>query len=142
MDIEKEKLITPHGEYRKLKSFQTNVARASLGELRLDYEDFLRQKGLPMWKSDHPVLKRFKSRRCSTLEEVRQCAEEEKNQSLTKDRHHQSQTDTDTQNNGSVRECPCRSVPTSAIIANATLSILNLCCYLLDRQVSSSGRNL
>jgi hypothetical protein len=25
----------------------TNVARASLEELRLDYEDFLRQRGLP-----------------------------------------------------------------------------------------------
>ena len=28
----------------------TQVARASLEELKLDYEDFLRQKGLPKWK--------------------------------------------------------------------------------------------
>src|SRR5438093_7989794 len=27
----------------------TNVARASLEELRLDYEDFLRQRALPIW---------------------------------------------------------------------------------------------
>lgn len=27
----------------------TNVARASLEELRLDYEDYLRQNGLPLW---------------------------------------------------------------------------------------------
>ena len=27
----------------------TNVARASLEELLLDYEDFLRQRGLPLW---------------------------------------------------------------------------------------------
>src|SRR6201982_1142473 len=102
--IEKEPLITKHGGYRKLKSFQigqliydvtvrfcdryidrrsrthdqmvqaarsgvqniaegsqasgtskktelklTNVARASLDELRLDYEDFLRQRGLVPW---------------------------------------------------------------------------------------------
>ena len=101
---EPEKLIPPHGGYRKLKSFQvaqlaydvtvrfcdryieqrsrthdqmvqaarsgvqniaegsqasgtskktelklTNVARASLEELRLDYEDFLRQRGLAQW---------------------------------------------------------------------------------------------
>jgi restriction system protein len=31
-----------------------NVARASLDELLLDYEDFLRQRGLPMWDKDGP----------------------------------------------------------------------------------------
>jgi four helix bundle suffix protein len=31
-----------------------NVARASLDELLLDYEDFLRQRGLPMWDKDDP----------------------------------------------------------------------------------------
>src|SRR6266542_5924108 len=30
----------------------TNVARASLEELRLDYEDFLRQRGLRLWSKD------------------------------------------------------------------------------------------
>lgn len=30
------------------------VARASLEELLLDYEDFLRQKGLPTWDKQHP----------------------------------------------------------------------------------------
>jgi hypothetical protein len=29
-----------------------NVARASLDELLLDYEDFLRQRGLPAWSKD------------------------------------------------------------------------------------------
>jgi four helix bundle suffix protein len=32
----------------------TNVARASLGELLLDYEDFLRQRGLRQWAKDSP----------------------------------------------------------------------------------------
>jgi len=31
-----------------------NVARASLEELLLDYEDFLRQKGFNLWKKDSP----------------------------------------------------------------------------------------
>lgn len=31
-----------------------NVARASLEELLIDYEDFLRQRGLAQWKKDHP----------------------------------------------------------------------------------------
>jgi restriction system protein len=32
----------------------TNVARASLGELLLDYEDFLRQRGLHQWAMESP----------------------------------------------------------------------------------------
>ena len=32
----------------------TQMARASLEELRLDYEDFLRQRGLPLWPTDDP----------------------------------------------------------------------------------------
>ncbi len=49
----------------------TQVARASLEELKLDYEDFLRQRDLPMLKPEHPALMRFKKKRCSTLLEVR-----------------------------------------------------------------------
>ena len=33
----------------------TNVARASLEELRLDYEDFLRQRGLAQWDDCEPL---------------------------------------------------------------------------------------
>mgnify|MGYP001809719239 CR=1 FL=1 len=32
----------------------TNVARASLDELKLDYEDFLRHRNLPLWKRTDP----------------------------------------------------------------------------------------
>src|SRR3989337_1119458 len=42
------------GTSKKTELKLTNVARASLEELRLDYEDFLRQRGLRLWdKSDH-----------------------------------------------------------------------------------------
>jgi len=34
-----------------------NVARASLEELLLDYEDFLRQRNLPLWGKDHEQAK-------------------------------------------------------------------------------------
>ncbi len=30
------------------------MARASLEELLLDYQDFLRQRGLPLWDKNHP----------------------------------------------------------------------------------------
>lgn len=42
------------GTSKKTEIKLTNVARASLEELRLDYEDFLRQKGLPLWNYRDP----------------------------------------------------------------------------------------
>lgn len=38
----------------------TNVARASLGELLLDYEDFLRQRGLRQWDKNSPEALRIR----------------------------------------------------------------------------------
>ena len=37
-----------------------NVARASLDELLLDYEDFLRQRGLKQWEKDDPEARRVR----------------------------------------------------------------------------------
>ena len=127
------------GTSKKTELKLTNVARASLEELRLDYEDFLRQRGLGLWAPDHPALKRFKARRCATLEEVRDWVEEE--------RRGQTRTDKDKHGLGktgktSVRvgESPCASVPSSAeLVANAALSLLNLSCYLLDRQLKAQA---
>lgn len=39
---------------KKMELKLTGVARASLEELRLDYEDFLRQRRLPQWTKDSP----------------------------------------------------------------------------------------
>ena len=36
----------------------TNVARASLEELREDYEDFLRERQLPLWEKTHQCARR------------------------------------------------------------------------------------
>lgn len=38
----------------------TNVARASLEELPIDYQDFLRSNKLKMWEKDHPYVKRLR----------------------------------------------------------------------------------
>lgn len=40
------------GTSKKFELKLTSVARASLEELRLDYEDFLRQRGLATWARD------------------------------------------------------------------------------------------
>jgi restriction system protein len=42
------------GTSKKTELKLTNVARASLEELLLDYEDFLRQRGLALWSKDSP----------------------------------------------------------------------------------------
>ncbi len=128
------------GTSKKTELKLTNVARASLEELRLDYEDFLRQRGLPLLPPDHPSLVRFKARRCATVEEVRRWVEEEQGRTRTTRDEHRKAKSTPV----SVRESPCRSVipsvSSSTLAANAALSLLNLCCYLLDRQLQAQAR--
>ena len=43
------------GTSKKTELKLTGVARASLEELLLDYEDFLRQRGLALWDKNHPT---------------------------------------------------------------------------------------
>ena len=50
------------GTSKKMELKLTNVARASLEELRLDYEDFLRQRSLPLWPKADPRRKALVAR--------------------------------------------------------------------------------
>jgi len=45
------------GTSKKMELKLVGVARASLEELLLDYEDFLRQRGLNLWEKSHPTAK-------------------------------------------------------------------------------------
>ncbi len=147
----------------------TNVARASLEELRLDYEDFLRQRGLEMLPPDHPVLMRFKQKRCASLDCVRDWVAEERARQLKIYQESVKETQTNTDQQGrtqttdrttkavkasnkpsvsvpvSVRVSPChrrcQPLRSSELAANAALSLLNLACYFLDRQISSQARS-
>ena len=56
------------GTSKKTELKLTNVARASLEELRLDYEDFLRQRRLPIWNRDDPRRQELIDRRCDSAE--------------------------------------------------------------------------
>ncbi len=116
------------GTSKKTELKLTNVARASLEELRLDYEDYLRQRNLPLWPPNHPALTRFKEERCATLEQFREWVKKEL------DEHGLTQTGTDP--SVSVGVSPCSSV----LAANAALSLLNLCCFLLDRQIAAQAK--
>lgn len=124
------------GTSKKTELKLTNVARASLEELRLDYEDFLRQRGLSVFPPDHPALERFKARRCATVEDVRLWVEDEQRRTRTsKDEKREPVA-----SSVSVREGRVSSVGSSTLVANAALSLLNLCCYLLDRQLVAQAQ--
>lgn len=133
------------GTSKKTELKLTNVARASLEELRLDYEDFLRQRELPRWPADHPALERFRVRRCASVEEVRAWVADERRRAWS-GAHGPPPTNTDGHGPGEteplsveVRGSPCSSVSSSTLVANAALSLLNLCCRLLDRQLASQA---
>ncbi|GAB6097741.1 hypothetical protein JCM14469_39950 [Desulfatiferula olefinivorans] len=55
---------------RKTELKLTQVARASLEELKLDYEDFLRQRGLRLWERDNPIRQSLIDKRCQTADQV------------------------------------------------------------------------
>jgi four helix bundle suffix protein len=48
------------GTSKEMEIKLTNVARASLEELLLDYEDFLRSRDLPVWEKNHRLVVRFR----------------------------------------------------------------------------------
>ena len=96
----------------------TNVARASLEELRLDYEDYLRQHAITVWSKEHPLTQEFIRRRISSMENFRNFIQWAKLH--------------DSAMSVKVRTCPLQSV----IVANGALLLLDTTCYLLDRQLA------
>lgn len=98
---------------RKTELKLTNVARASLVELQLDYQDFLRQHELTEWDKDHPALLNFKQRRISDLPAFRFWVQNMR------------------------KSMP--SMRQSEIVANGALSLLNLTIYLLKKQLEKQA---
>ncbi len=174
---------------KKIEMKLTGVAKGSLEELLLDYEDFLRQHGLEAWPPEHPALQRFRARRCTCLAEFIAWVADERQRlggqlaksaephgraepdAGTTDRHGPTRTLGGPGTTGPVglpvrvRPCPSvpppsppsplsppspssslrppattRGAPPSAVIAaNGALSLLNLCVYLVGRQVESQA---
>jgi four helix bundle suffix protein len=56
------------GTSKKTELKLTNVARASLEELHLDYEDFLRQRKLAMWSHSDPRRQELIRKRLTTAD--------------------------------------------------------------------------
>ncbi len=122
------------GTSKKTELKLTNVARASLEELRLDYEDFLRQRGLAQWPPEHAALVRFKARRVATVDEFSAWVKEELTRTNT-DGHRPAWTESE-KKSVRVRGSRWRS---AELAANGALSLLNVCCYLLDRQLAAQA---
>lgn len=79
---------------------------------------------------------RFKNLRCNTLEQVQAWVAQE--HKLSTDNHGQKRTTgTDDEHPAAVpvSASPCKSLISSCLATNAAPSLLNVACYLLDRQV-------
>ena len=50
------------GTSKKTELKLIGVARASLEELLVDFQDYLRQRGLPLWPKDHPQAKEIRAK--------------------------------------------------------------------------------
>jgi four helix bundle suffix protein len=114
----------------------TQVARASLEELKLDYEDFLRQRGLVQWERENPLRQELIERRCETADEVAAWVVEAAKISGQSGRIGQK-------GHGGQGQKPSAEPTTSTlstriypeISANAALVLLAVACSLLDRLV-------
>jgi len=116
------------GTSKKTELKLTNVARASLEELRLDYEDFLRQHSLPLWPREDPRRQSLIDRRCTTADDVAFWVRDERNRGLRG-------------RSGLGGHGAIKSTITidSEIAANAALVLLAVACGLLDRQIASQA---
>ncbi|MCX7015022.1 MAG: four helix bundle suffix domain-containing protein [Candidatus Sumerlaeota bacterium] len=146
---------------KKMELTLTNVARSSLEELSLDYQDFLRQRGRAPWAPEHPALVEFRRRRPATLEDVRLWVRDVVKTEESTDGHGPTRTGTDERGpagtgaekhgreasaamaHASAGAGPCSSVPVrvrpcppgAEAAANGALSLINLASDLLRRQL-------
>jgi len=123
------------GTSKKMELKLTNVARASLEELRLDYEDYLRQRRLQLWTEKDPRRVELVACRCTTADEVAAWVREVHDKS----RHH----GLDGQRNNkapSSRSIPSIKSTYPEIAANAALVLIGVACALLDRQIEAQAK--
>jgi four helix bundle suffix protein len=114
----------------------TQVARASLEELKLDYEDFLRQRGFVQWGQTNPLRQELINRRCQTADDVAAWVVE-----VAKKNGLGGQIGQCGQN-PAIQPLSTRSTASTLstktypeLSANAALVLLKVACALLDRQV-------
>ena len=127
------------GTSKKMELKLTNVARASLEELKLDYEDYLRQRGLMLWPEDDPRRRALVARRCKTAEEVAGWVGETRNgrdgrngldgQPRPNERRRGASGGSSMPSMGSIKSIYAE------VAANAAHVLIGVACALLDRQI-------
>ena len=127
------------GTSKKMELKLTNVARASLEELMLDYEDFLRQRGLPLWPEQDPRRKALVARRCRTAEEVAVWVGETRNGRDGRNRPNGPEKPKELRSMalGEVSMPSMGSMKSTyaEVAANAAHVLVGVACALLDRQI-------
>lgn len=93
----------------------TGVARASLEELLLDYQDFLRQRGLRLWHKDSPEALAVRKKYLS-------------------DRSDQS-AKSDQPDSSDMSDPYCLKTASAEVSANTIICLINQASYLLGRQL-------
>ncbi|MEI8372413.1 MAG: four helix bundle suffix domain-containing protein [Planctomycetota bacterium] len=98
-----------------------NVARASLDELLLDYEDFLRQRRLPLWGKDTPAARKVRE--------------------LGRGTQPMDRTDPSDPSDVFGLYAPWLNHADSACVANTLICLIHQANYLLDQQIGALERN-
>ena len=120
----------------------TQVARASLEELKLDYEDFLRQRGLAQWERENQLRQALIDRRCQTANDVAAwVVEVGKKCGLGGLGGQRGQA-------AEAKSLSTESTPSTLftktypeLSANTALTLLAVACALLDRQVERLAKD-
>jgi len=126
------------GTSKKTELKLTNVARASLEELRLDYEDFLRQKGLPLWAREDPRRADLIARRPATADAVAEWVKEQKAENGRHGLHGQKNGQPEKSTKSTTSMSSTQSI-FHEVSANAALILIAVACSLLDRQLSAQA---
>jgi four helix bundle suffix protein len=112
----------------------TQVARASLEELKLDYEDFLRHRNLELLDRANPIRQNLVDRRCQTAGEVASwiVGAAKKSGPCGQSGRGGPAMDAGTASTSSAMST--KTYP--ELSANAALVLIAVACSLLDRQVA------
>lgn len=98
------------GTSKKFELKLTNVARASIEELRLDYEDFLRQRRLPIWEYQDLRRQDLIRKRLTTADQFALWVKQQQGTCVEE------------------------------IAANGLLALIAAACSLLDRQIAAQAK--
>ena len=124
------------GTSKKMELKLTNVARASLEELRLDFEDYLRQRGLAQWPREDARRAELIAARPATADDVAAWAQAVHGQDGQSGQHGRGKTETK-----STASTKSTMSTFPEIAANGALALLAVACSLLDRQITTLEKN-